>query len=180
MLTLPIVVFLTGALIMSEMCDRGYVTQKLLQLPDPKDRKPLNQRLRGYDADKVNRYWGALDETALRSEQCFLELDLVFPFLYGAALFTSLLMAWVTLGRPFHPLWITVPVVVTVLADLTENLIQLGQFGRYIEASEASLQIGWIQVASTATVLKLLFFVGTVLFLVGLVIGVIVHAVKSA
>jgi len=48
------------------------------------------------------------------------------------------------------------PVAVTVLADWTENLLQLGQLRRYTEDGEAGLQPGWIRIASAATNLKML------------------------
>ena len=178
MLTLPIVVFLTGAWGMSKMCDQHYLIQRVMQLPDP-DRIPLNQRFGGYNASSVKRYWAALDEAAYRAERCSLKLDLLFPILYGAALLSSLLMAWTTLGKPFYRAWLMAPLAVTILADWTENLVQLGQLGLHIEGGEVGLQLGWIQVASTATVLKLAFFTGTTLFLVCLVVGVIIRAIKS-
>jgi hypothetical protein len=176
MIVLPAAVLLAGAWIMAMMCARNYVIQRVAQLPDPKDRKPLNQRLRGYDADAVERYWSAFDAKARRSEQCFLALDLVFPLLYGSALFISLFMAWTTLGRPIHPIWITAPVAITVLADWTENLVHIGQLRRYTDGSAAALHSGWIRVASAATVLKLTSFAGTTLLLAGLIVGVIIQA----
>jgi len=178
-LGLPLAVFLGGLWAMLKISDRDYVTQRLRQSAAPEDQKPLQQRL-GYDADAVNRHWGALDNTALRLERRFLELDLVFPFLYGAALSASSLMAWATLGRPFRPAWLMAPVAVTVLADWIENLVQLGQLRRYTEGGEAGLQPGWIRIASAATILKMSSFVGTWLFLVGLVISVIVRALRPA
>jgi hypothetical protein len=81
-LILPLVVFLLGVWIMSKMSNRQYVTQRLRQGATPQDRRPLNQHLLGYDLDAVNRHWGALDDTAREAEEHFLELDLVFPFLW--------------------------------------------------------------------------------------------------
>lgn len=178
MLALPVAAFLAGSWMMSKMCDRHYVIQRISSLPDIKDRKPLNQRFAGYDVDAVSRYWAAFDETAFRSEQCFLKLDLGFPFLYGGALLISLLMAWTMLGKPFHPAWLMAPVVITILADWTENLVQLVQLRAYLESGAAGLHVFWIQIASMATVLKLTFFVGTVLFLLGLISAVIIDALK--
>ena len=177
MLGLPLAVFLGGIRIISKKSDRNYVTQRLRQSAAPEDQKPLQQRL-GYDAGAVNRHWGALDNTALRLERRFLELDLVFPFFYGAALSASSLMAWATLGRPFRPAWLMAPVAVTVLADWTENLVQLGQLRRYTEDGEAGLQPGWIQIASAATILKMLSFLGASLFLMGLVVSMVVRALR--
>jgi hypothetical protein len=179
MLGLPLAVFLGGIWVLLKLSNRDYVTQQLRQSAAPEDQKPLQQRL-GYDTDAVNRHWGALDNTALGLERRFLKLDLVFPFLYGAALSTSSLRAWATLGRPFRRVWLMAPVAVTVLADWTENLVQLGQLRHYTEGGEAGLQPGWIRIASAATILKMLFFVGAWLFLVGLVINVVIRALRSA
>src|SRR3954465_10963180 len=136
----------------SKLSDRDYVTQQLRQSAAPEDQKPVQQRL-GYDVGAVNRHWGAFDNTALGLERRFLKLDLVFPFLYGAALSASSLRAWATLGRPFRPWWLMAPVAVTVLADWTENLVQLGQPRHYTEGGEAGLQPGWIRIPSPATIL---------------------------
>ena len=106
LLMLPVVVFVGGAWIMSAASGRQTVPNQ----------KPLNQRL-GYDTEAVDRYWGALDPPARRAEQRFLELDLVFPVFYGTALAVSLLIASAMLGGPVHPVWLIVPVVLTVGAD---------------------------------------------------------------
>ena len=179
MLTLPVLVFWGGVWVMSILSDRPCVVRRPDQLPAPEDRKPLNQRF-GYDVGEVTRHWGALDDAAFGAEQRFLELDLVFPFLYGAALATSLLIGWATLGRPFHPAWLLAPVAVTMLADWTENLVQLGQLQHYREGGGAALQAGWIPVASTATILKLLFFYGSSLFILVLMGVMVVRARRAA
>jgi len=101
---LPAAVFLGGVAIMKRITHHQDVETRASSLPNPCDRKPLDQRF-GYDAGAVGRYWGALD-SARAAEQHFLEVDLVFPFLYGGALAASLLLAWSTLGRPFSPAWI--------------------------------------------------------------------------
>jgi hypothetical protein len=178
-LALPLVVFQSGVWIMSEMSGRQYVVQRLLQVAALEDRTPLNQRL-GYDVKAVDHHWGALDDTARGAEERFLELDLVFPFLYGAALAASLLMAWTTLSKPFSPVWLITPVAITLLADWTENLVQLGQLRRYADGGKAALQASWIQIASIATVLKLSFFIGSSLFLIGLVAIVVVRSLRAA
>lgn len=90
------------------------------------------------------------------SEQHFLKIDLFFPVFYGAALVTSLLMVWEMLGRPFSPAWILAPVAITAVADWTENLVQLAQLARF--TNDKPLQASWIQLASLATILKLVFF----------------------
>jgi len=100
----------------------------------------------------------------------------VFPFLYGAALAGALLLAWVALGRPFHPLWFISPVVITALADWTENIVQLSQLQRYVEKGKSGLEAPWVQTASIATVLKLVFFSGASLLLVCLVVWMVLRA----
>lgn len=145
---LPSVVFMGGARVMSMISGR----------PTVEDQKPLNQRWFGYDTKAVNGYWSALDKPGRRAEQRFLELDLVFPTLYGTALAVSLVTASAMLGSPVHVAWVVAPVVVTVLADWVENLVQLDQLRNYIESGETGLVARWIHVASTATIIKLLFF----------------------
>ena len=161
---LPIVVLLSGAMVMSILSGHGYVMEQLRENADSKDRKPLNMRILGYDTDAVARHWAALDESALRSERRFLELDLIFPTFYGAALAFALWQAWRVTGFVFSPAWVIVPVAITIIADWTENLIHLSQLHRYLESGEAGLQPESIQIASGATIVKLAFFVGILLF----------------
>ena len=79
-LALPLVVFMGGGWIMSELSHREVVVD---QLNEPnvncEDRTPLNRRLLGYDVEDVKRHWKALDNTALDAERMFLKLDLLFP-----------------------------------------------------------------------------------------------------
>jgi len=128
MLALPLTVFVSGVWIMAKISNRDYVTQPLRQSAPPEGQKPVQQRL-GYDTSAVNHHWGALDNTALRRERRFLELDLVFPFLYGVALSASSLRTWATLGRPFHAAWLMAPVAITVLADWTGISCSWGSSG---------------------------------------------------
>src|SRR5690349_4113765 len=101
---LPAGAFLGGGWLMSEVSGRARTIQ-LLAKTEPADRKPLYRRLT-YDVNAVKRHWGALDSAALRAERRFLQLDLVFPLLYGAALAFCLLMAWDALGRGFNPAYV--------------------------------------------------------------------------
>lgn len=159
-LALPAVAFFAGVWVMQKVSGRQS------QKDDP---KPLNQRILGYDEDEAKAYWDALAEKKdLAAERLFLELDLVFPFLYGGALAAGLLMVWAALGRTFHPASILAPVAITVLADWTENLVQWGQLRRF--TSGMALEAGWIRIASTATTVKLLFFAGSYLLIAGLVV----------
>ena len=175
-LALPTVVFLGGGWLMSEISGREGVTQSLTKAAQA-DRKPLYQQL-NYDIDAVKRYWGAMDGRAPLSERRFLQLDLVFPFLYGGALAFSLIMAWDALGRRFNLAWVLAPVLITVLSDLTENLLQLRQLGHYLNDGGTMLQAGWVRVASVATLLKLLFFVGSSLALILLVCLMLIQTFK--
>ena len=150
---LPIFVFGGGAWIASAVSGRHAVVEQ----------QPLNQRP-GYDTKDVAQYWGALDSSGLRAEQRFLELDLVFPTLYGLALAVSLLTISAMLRSPIHTAWLIAPVVVTVVADWIENLVQLDQLRNFIESGEKGLSAGWIHLSSTVTIVKLLF--GVISFLV--------------
>jgi hypothetical protein len=166
MLGLPVVVFVGGAWLMLALSQRHEL-----------DQKPLNQRF-GYRLHDVEQTWEALGKEGRGAEKTFLELDLVFPFLYGAALATGMLLAWAGLGRPFHPAWIVAPLAATLLADWVENLVQHSQLKRFIDHGGAALRESAIQVASTATIVKLLFFYGSWLFLFGLVVVLLVKGPK--
>ncbi len=177
-LGLPLSLFKAGVAIMDKLADGPYVSQRLERAAPPADQTPLNRRLKGYDVQAVNRHWGALHRRAREAERLFLELDLVFPFLYGGGLAAGLLIAWAMVGRPWHPAWFIVPVVVAVLADWTENLVQISQLERYVSGSETSLQAGWVRVASVATSVKALFLIGLSLSLFGMFVAAVVRTVK--
>jgi hypothetical protein len=147
-------------MIMSILSEHNYVDQQLREKADSKDRKGLNMRFLGYDTDAVARHWGAMDERALQSERRFLELDLLFPIFYGAALAFALWRAWSAAGTTYFPVWIFVLVAVTMIADWAENLIHLSQLRLYVENGVGGLQPGRIQIASAATIIKLLVFTG--------------------
>jgi hypothetical protein len=161
MLAFPAVVFLGGARAMIGISHREKVPER-----------PLNQRF-FYNACDAQNYWAKFSDRG-RAEQRFLELDLVFPFLYGGALAISLLWVWASLGRPFHPAWLIAPLAITALADWTENLVQLGQIKRFLAGTP--VQEGWILVASAVTALKLVFFYASWLGLLALVLLLIFRA----
>jgi hypothetical protein len=169
LVVLPAAVIVGGDRIMAAIVGHGRVTQQLRAASALGNHTPLNARFRGYTPADVHALWGALDPPARTIEQHFLELDLLFPFLYGGALATALLLAWVTLGRPVAPAWILLPVAITVLADWTENLVQLSQLHRYMVSGEMRLQSGWIHVSSAATIVKLICFTASALLV--LVLG---------
>ncbi|HEU4557108.1 MAG TPA: hypothetical protein VFS20_04635 [Longimicrobium sp.] len=182
---LPIIAFVGGGALMMRHTGRDHVRAVLDNSVrngtlTKADSAHLNMRWReGYDREAFRRYWNALDDKARGIEERFLEFDLVFPFLYGGALAASLLMAWAALGRPVHPAWVLLPVLILVAADWTENLVQLGQVRRWNAGGDAALQAGWIGVASAATRVKCAFIGVTALMLVGLLVWNLVAAVRA-
>ena len=173
-IALPVIVFISGVKIMSFMSGHDVVEQLIKKNAELDDQQPLNTRC-CYDKNDVDKHWGAFvnHSNAVSIKQRHLELDLVFPFFYGAALAISLLMVWAMLGRPFNAGWVLAPVVITLLADWTENLVQLTQLQRYAESGVEGLSENWIRVSSTATFLKLGFFAISSLLIGAILIYVI-------
>jgi hypothetical protein len=165
---LPVAIFFAGTFLMGWLSNGKYIEKRLQQLPDCKDRVPLNRRLLGYNAEALARHWKALDSAALKDQRRALEVDLVFPLVYGAAFLSSFLLAWVTIGRPFHFWWLMAPIVITILADWTENSFLLGQLRDFMNGEP--LSGFYVHLASTGTTVKLVFFSGMLLF--ALVLGV--------
>jgi hypothetical protein len=178
-IALPFVVFVSGAYVTAQLSHRERIVEQLRVSAAESDRKPLSQRL-GYDLPAVARYFGALDRSARDCERYFLELDLIFPFLYGGALAGSLLMVWSALGRPFTPAYLLAPVAITMIADWTENIVQLGQLRLFAEGGAGALNAQSIQLASAATILKLMFFAGSSVLLLFLVVIAAVRAMRIA
>jgi hypothetical protein len=159
---LPAVAFVGGAWLMNKLSGRKQVPKK-----------PINRRFH-YSKSEVVEYWKAFQD--LGTEKRFLELDLVFPLLYGGALAAGMFMAWAAREtRPFHLAWIVVPLAITLLSDWTENLVHLNQLKRYRAGGPAALDAGWIRVASTATALKLSFFYACWLILLFLIALMFLH-----
>jgi hypothetical protein len=180
LLAVPVLVFAGGAYLIGKLSDRQTVTNQLKTAPiEDKDKNPLGLRFCGYNSAAVGRHWGALDPNALGLERRSLELDLMFPFFYGAALAGALLCAWATLSRPLPPAWLLLPVAITVVADWIENLVQLGQLRLFNASHEAGLQSGWIRIASAATVTKWLFSAVASLLLIYLTVRMIVRAFRT-
>ena len=167
-IALPTFVFIGGNWLMTEISGRE----------PPAEQTPLGFRF-GYDADDARNHWKAFGDTALRAEQRFLELDLVYPFLYGGALAFSLFIAWTSLGRPFNSLWLVAPSLIMVFADWTENVAQLHEMKRFINNPATTLNPDWIRIASVATTLKLAFVAGVSLFLISLVVVMICRSLRS-
>ena len=177
LLALPTIVISGGAYIMSKLSGREQVTQRLQGHAKTEDRRPLGFRVLGYNPEEVKSHWSALDPGTLKLERRALEIDLIFPFLYGGALAAALLLAWVALGRPFQPVWLILPVAITVVADWVENLVQLSQLRLFDVSGKDGLQSGWIQIASAATTTKLVFYFSSSLLLIGLVVWMVVGGV---
>ena len=137
----------------------GYLlTHYVRHDPFPKKGAPAPLYLRThYTPDDVTTYWRSLGHEGQLVERRFLEVDLLFPFLYGAGLLGGLLIAWISLGRIFNPAWLVMPVAITMIADWTENLIQWRQLQRFL--TDNPVDVPSIQMASAATSTKLAFFV---------------------
>ena len=172
LLALPLVVFVGGGYLMQRFSDPARVREKI---NEKNDYTGLGLRCTGYNLGEVKTYWEALsgNPEALSADRRMLEIDLVFPFFYGAAFAVAMLFAWAELGRPFHPVWILAPLFIEVVADWIENLIQLKQIKLFAANGAAGLQEGWIQIASLATIVKYWLFIGSYILVIGLVVWMI-------
>jgi hypothetical protein len=169
----PLVVFIVGAWSQAKWSGQDKIASRLAEEALPKDAKPLYLRLKGYDVEAVNGRWSKLREL-LSNERRFLELDLVFPILYGTAFFLSALAARKILDGRLPGLWSSpmISIAITVIADWTENVIQLGQLKRFTDPAKPGLQAMQIAVASTATTIKLVSFALTIVLLIALALAV--------
>ncbi|HEY3475236.1 MAG TPA: hypothetical protein VGK56_11545 [Anaerolineales bacterium] len=167
---LPALAYVGAGSIMILASGHTYVTKLLDERAAPRDQTPLNMRLHGYDTTDAAQLWGILDERARDSERRFLQLDLLFPLFYGGAFLIALLRVWTDLGKPFSRVWLIAPVVIAVLTDWTENLIHLAQLELFVEKGKEGLHSVWIQIASAATTIKIVFFAGTLILLIGLAV----------
>ena len=173
---LPVVVFVAGAALMILASGHRAVERRLALLPVEEYRQPINLRLSGYDLATVQAQWTIFIKSSAatnsdaaelpklqRSERLILYFDLFFPLLYGGSFLVSFFLLWDGLGRPFAPAWWIALVVVVMLADWTENVIQLQQLARLITGGPEALQAGWLQAASLGTRVKLHSFMACVL-----------------
>ncbi len=171
----PIFAFLVAGYAIELVTNRSIAIKNL---PDGMP-KTLNMRPLGYDKTTFTNFYKALNEDGRKVEQLFLELDLIFPFLYGGALAASLLLVWIMLEKPFSPAWFLVPVAIILIADWTENLIHLGQIGKFINAGTTGLSSFWIGIASFATVLKIWTIIASYSQLAWLCGRLIMRVIKS-
>ena len=121
----------------------------------------LNQRKFGYNAQDVRKDWLKRD---LETERRVLRCDLLFPVFYGGAFAASVFLGADYLG--WEPtILLAVPMLITIVADWTENSIHLLQIPRFEREEkkkkegrdpepDEELQEGWIRTASVATVIK--------------------------
>ena len=142
-----------------------------LQTLAKRERKPLNHRLQGYDVPAVKHVWGVLDSRLLDREHAALRVDLFFPLLYGSAFAVSLLLAWKLWGHSFNRGWLFLPLAICLLADWTENLMQLRQLRLYRQTGPEALEPTWVRAASWATTIKLLFFIGCQILILALLVS---------
>ena len=150
-LAFPTVVFLLFGSVQANKSGR----QEALARNVPANMKPLNMRWGGYRPEDVDAFRTVLGLDGRIAERRFLEYDLTFPTFYGGALIASLLWTSTALLGGGLPWLVISPVIVGMLADWTENLVQLEQLHRYVPGQASSLDANAIHVASLATVVKL-------------------------
>lgn len=142
------------------------------------DKKPLARRW-SYNVPAVQRHWSALQVSGIARERHYLQLDLALPLAIAAAFAGCLVTAWAWLGRPFHPVYLLLPIAVFVLADWTENVTLLVQLDRMVPGGVPSLQPERVHLASTATFVKNLLFYGVYVYLLVMLAFVAVGAWKT-
>jgi hypothetical protein len=160
----PVVVLIAGIAVMNARPEHKAIARIVPPV------KALN--LGPYDAVGAKEHWAALaaepgvgSQTALDSERIMLRIDLLFPLFYGGAFAASLWSSARGLGYA-NPVTLLVPVLLMMVADWTENGIQLAQLSRFDASGEVSEP--WITAASVATCMKLAL-VGGLLLLNGIV-----------
>jgi hypothetical protein len=154
-LLLPLLVLNGGGSLLQRISGRRLVAIQLQKLTDKKDRQGLGLRFQGYNAAQVKTHWGGLGADERVIEQHFLWMDQVFAPLYGFAFYYALSQASQYLDDPLPPAALIALVCAMVVADWTENTLQLQQLRRLDSGEDAELQTGWVRVASIATQIKL-------------------------
>lgn len=110
-----------------------------------------------YTAAEKNSEWGRLSQDLIGKERWFLELDLLFPFVFGGAIAMGLLVAWHSLGKPFPVFCLLAPIVVCMAADWSENLLQLSQLDKFLRTGGGpapTISEMAIRIAGIATAVK--------------------------
>lgn len=165
LVALPTVINIAGGYLIMRLSHAEEIKKQLASAPAA-DQKGLGLRFLGYNSEEVASRWSKLDSSGLESERLGLEIDLIYPFLYGATIAASLLCAWAALGRPFSLVWLIGPVAITMIADWTENCVQFSQLRRF-DGTRNSLESGVIQLASAATTTKWISLGVSSLILIG-------------
>ena len=155
---LPFLAFLAGAYGVNILCGVKLNLVALLK----QNPKPLYARFCGYDKDSALLYWKSIRGKGQIAElNCFLLSDLALPLVYGSAFGFSIWTFWSSLDEPLSLYWLFLPLLVTMVADWTENTIQLLQLRRFVNSGKDKVQSMSIRIASLATTLKLALFVVT-------------------
>lgn len=137
--------------------------------------KALNPHWFGNVMAAAKRRWSWLNGAARQATDKFPAWDVLFPFVYGGALAVSLWWVWATLGHPFHPAWIAVPLAMILTADWTEHLIQLVQLRHYLPSTEGRIPDLWVRISNCVTIIKLWLTLGFYVSLAGLVVRMILR-----
>lgn len=154
LLLVPVCVITSSAALMKSCSDYAEVERQLAASGDSPHARALYARVGGYSTDEVAAHWGLLDRAGRAIERRFERADLVYPLCYGGMLAVAILAGWRRAGLTVTPLVAVAPVVTAVLADWTENLVQLRQLDVFEHAGAVALDPGWISLASAATSLK--------------------------
>jgi hypothetical protein len=150
-IAIPVIVFIAPAYLMMNLTGRDQYPQT-----EAAASVPLNFRPMGYNSDSASEYWAWLGPQGRLAERRFLVADLAFPLAYGASLVVGLLISWVGARKPIGVGWLVAPVVVTIVADWTENLVHLAQLSHF--ESIAVVDGTWMHVASAATSIKIVAY----------------------
>ena len=169
----PIAVPFDGEQILPHACGRAGVIDPLIT-GEQGLLAPLHLRWLGNGMDAAKRLWSWLNDAGRETGETFLTMDLLFSFVHGGALAASLSWVWMTLGCPFHPIWIVAPLALTLTADWTEHLIQLAQLRHYLSSNGGRIQSLWIEIYGCATIIKLWLTSGLYMSLLGLAIRLVV------
>jgi len=171
-IVLPIAVFFIGGYLMLNLTGRDAFPQT-----SAPESVPLHFRIGSYTAEQVQAYWNWLGPEGRGAELRFLEVDLLFPVIYGGAILLALFIIRSGLARPLKPQWLVVPVGITMAADWVENLVHWQQLRRFLK--DEPVQAAWLQFASLATSTKIVFFTLSALLLVIMTLWRIIHLLKS-
>lgn len=150
----PVFVIVGAGVLMKALAGYAEVEKQLADATQKEQATALFARPGGYSAEEVAAHWGLLNESGLASERRFLRADLFYTLFYGGALATAILLGRRRAGLTTPPLAAVAPVVSAILADWTENLVQLGQLDLFKQDGAVALDASWVAVASAATSLK--------------------------